>query len=46
VQFLESRGFMCWEIGVDGGLLPARWQKLMEEPKVIRNVIVSRQGLG
>jgi hypothetical protein len=46
VQFLESRGFMCWEIGVDGGLLPARWQKLMEEPKAIRNVIVSRQGLG
>ncbi|HEV2041386.1 MAG TPA: FkbM family methyltransferase [Casimicrobiaceae bacterium] len=46
VQFLESRGFMCWEIGVDGRLLPARWQKLMEEPKVIRNVIVSRQGLG
>jgi len=46
VQFLESRDFMCWEIGVDGGLIPARWQNLLREPDVIRNVIVSRQGLG
>jgi FkbM family methyltransferase len=46
VQFLESRGFMCWEIGVDGGLLPTRWEKITQEPEIIRNVIVSRQGLG
>jgi FkbM family methyltransferase len=46
VHFLESRGFMCWEIGVDGGLIPSRWQNLLREPDVIRNVIVSRQGLG
>jgi FkbM family methyltransferase len=46
VQFLESRGFMCWEVGVDGGLLPTRWQKLVQDPDAIRNVIVSRQGLG
>ncbi len=45
VQFLESRDFMCWEIGVDGGLIPTRWQKLLQEPDLIRNVIVSRQGL-
>jgi hypothetical protein len=37
---------MCWEIGVDGGLIPTRWQNLLREPDVIRNVIVSRQGLG
>ncbi len=46
VQFLESRGFMCWEISVNGELLPARWQKLLQDPDTIRNVIVSRQGLG
>jgi len=46
VQFLESRDFMCWEIGVDGGLKPTRWQSLLLEPDLIRNVIVSRQGLG
>ncbi len=46
VQFLESRDFMCWEIGVDGGLIPTRWQNLLRDPDVIRNVIVSRQGLG
>jgi hypothetical protein len=46
VHFLESRDFMCWEIGVDGGLIPTRWQNLLREPDVIRNVIVSRQGLG
>jgi FkbM family methyltransferase len=46
VQFLESRDFMCWEIGVDGGLIPTRWQKLLQEPDLIRNVIASRQGLG
>jgi len=46
VQFLESRGFMCWEIAVDGGLLPTRWDKITQDPEIIRNVIVSRQGLG
>jgi FkbM family methyltransferase len=46
VQFLESRGFMCWDISPDGSLLPTRWENLLQDPETIRNVIVSREGLG
>jgi hypothetical protein len=42
---MDRRDFMCWEIGADSGLIPTRWQKLLQEPDLIRNVIVSRQGL-
>jgi hypothetical protein len=45
VQFLKSRDFVCWEIDVHGSLLPTRWEKLMQDPEAIRNVIVSRHAL-
>jgi FkbM family methyltransferase len=45
VEFLDSRGFMCWTIGDDGSLAPARWQALLAQHDKVQNVIVSRQGV-
>jgi FkbM family methyltransferase len=45
VQFLSSRDFMCWTINDDSTLAPARWEKLLEEPDRIRNIMVSRRSL-
>ncbi|MEP6655644.1 MAG: FkbM family methyltransferase [Betaproteobacteria bacterium] len=46
VDFLDSRGFMCWTVNADGSLAPARWQSLLADPNAIRNIVLSRQGLG
>ncbi|MEP6941978.1 MAG: FkbM family methyltransferase [Betaproteobacteria bacterium] len=43
VGFLKARDFMCWTIGDDSSLAPVRWEKLLEEPDRIRNVIASRR---
>ena len=45
VQFLASRGFMCWTINDDSSLAPARWEALLEEHDRIRNIMVSRRAL-
>lgn len=45
IEFLRSRAFMCWTIQPDGALAPARWEKLLEDPDLIQNIMVSRQGL-
>jgi hypothetical protein len=45
IQFLSSSDFMCWTIKDDGGLVPVRWEKLLEDHDLIRNVLVSRRVL-
>jgi FkbM family methyltransferase len=45
IEFLRSRGFICWTITQDGSLVPARWEKLLEDPDLIQNIMVARHGL-
>jgi FkbM family methyltransferase len=45
IEFLQTREFMCWTIASGGGLVPARWEKLLEDPNLIQNVLVSQYGL-
>lgn len=45
VDFLRSRDFMCWTINDDATLAPTRWEKLLETPDLIRNIMVSRRAL-
>jgi FkbM family methyltransferase len=45
IGFFRTRAFMCWTIAPDGGLVPARWDQLLDQPDLIQNVIVSRYGL-
>jgi FkbM family methyltransferase len=45
VDFLRRREFLAWTIDDEGGLVPARWEALLQDRDAIRNVIVSRRAL-
>lgn len=45
IDFLRSRDFMSWTINDDSSLAPVRWEKLLEDPDRIRNIMVSRRSL-
>lgn len=45
-EFLQSRGFKCWTIRPDGGLVPASWGSLLGGARALQNIVVSRQSLG
>jgi hypothetical protein len=45
IEFFQTREFMSWTITPDGGLMPVRWEKLLEDPDLIQNIIVSRYAL-
>jgi len=45
IEFLKTRNFMCWTIGPDGKLVPARWEALLEPRERIQNIMISRLSL-
>ena len=45
IDFLRSRGFMCWTINDNGSSNPAHWEDLLVKYDKVQNVIVSRQSI-